>query len=38
MKAALYPAKTDLMFFFTKGEGTHEFSKYYKEHIKGQKK
>jgi len=37
-KAALYPAKTDLMFFFTKGEGTHEFSKYYKDHIEGQKK
>ncbi len=38
IKSALYPAKTDLMFFFTKGEGTHEFSKYYKDHIKGQKK
>jgi len=36
IKAALFPADTDLMFFFTKGEGTHKFSKYYKQHIEGQ--
>ncbi|MFH2069648.1 MAG: endolytic transglycosylase MltG [Elusimicrobiota bacterium] len=35
--SALYPANTDLMFFFATGEGTHQFSKYYDEHLKGQK-
>lgn len=38
IKAALYPAQTDLMFFVTKGEGTHRFSKYYQKHLEVQKK
>jgi UPF0755 protein len=38
IKAALYPAETDLMFFVTKGEGTHRFSKYYQKHLEVQKK
>jgi UPF0755 protein len=33
LKAALYPAESDLMFFVAKGDGTHRFSKYYKEHL-----
>jgi len=38
IKAALYPAETDLMFFVSKGEGTHRFSKYYQKHLELQKK
>lgn len=38
IKAALYPIETDLMFFVTKGEGTHRFSKYYQKHLEIQKK
>ena len=38
IKATLYPAQTDLMFFVTKGEGTHRFSKYYQRHLEVQKK
>ncbi|OGS28051.1 MAG: hypothetical protein A2297_03145 [Elusimicrobia bacterium RIFOXYB2_FULL_48_7] len=37
IEAALNPAQTDLMFFFSEGDGTHEFSKYYKQHIEKQK-
>lgn len=37
IKAALYPAETDLMFFVAKGEGTHRFSKYYGKHLEVQK-
>jgi UPF0755 protein len=37
IKAALYPEKTDLMFFFSSGCGTHEFSRYYENHLKGQR-
>ncbi|MCK4533192.1 endolytic transglycosylase MltG [bacterium] len=33
LKAALYPADSELMFFVAKGDGTHRFSKYYKEHL-----
>jgi len=37
IKAALYPAETDLMFFVAEGEGTHGFSKYYGQHLEVQK-
>jgi UPF0755 protein len=37
IKAALYPTKTDLMFFVAQGEGTHRFSRYYKKHLEVQK-
>ena len=37
IKAVLYPADSDNMFFFTKNGGTHQFSKYYDEHIKKQR-
>ncbi|MEN3014046.1 MAG: endolytic transglycosylase MltG [Endomicrobiia bacterium] len=36
IKAALYPAQTDAMFFFTQDNNTHIFSKYYTQHIKKQ--
>lgn len=36
IKAVLYPAETDAMFFFTKDNKTHIFSKYYKQHLERQ--
>lgn len=33
LKAALYPVDSGLMFFVAEGDGTHKFSKYYKEHL-----
>ncbi len=38
IKAALWPEQTDAMFFFTKDNETHSFSKYYKDHLKKQNK
>ncbi|MCX7956754.1 MAG: endolytic transglycosylase MltG [Endomicrobia bacterium] len=38
IKAALYPAKTDVMFFYTEDNNTHKFSKYYQEHLNKQKR
>lgn len=38
LKAALYPDDTDYKFFFTRGDGTHIFSKTYEEHLEKQKK
>lgn len=38
LKAALYPARTDDMFFVVNGSGTHVFSRYYEEHLKNKKK
>ncbi|MCM8770232.1 MAG: endolytic transglycosylase MltG, partial [Candidatus Omnitrophica bacterium] len=32
LQAALYPAKTNYLFFVTKGDGTHHFSETYAEH------
>jgi len=32
IKAALYPEKTDSLYFVAKGDGTHEFSSTYEEH------
>lgn len=37
IKAVLYPAKTDAMFFYTPDNNTHIFSKYYKQHLERQK-
>ncbi|MCS7231353.1 MAG: endolytic transglycosylase MltG [Elusimicrobiota bacterium] len=37
IKAALYPKETDAMFFFTKDNNTHIFSKYYTQHLNRQK-
>jgi len=36
--AALYPEKTDYLYFVAKGDGTHHFSKTYKEHQAAMKK
>ncbi|MGM0440920.1 MAG: endolytic transglycosylase MltG [Elusimicrobiota bacterium] len=38
IKAALYPADTEYLFFFTRGDGTHIFSETYEEHLEKQKK
>ncbi len=37
IKAAVFPEKTEAMFFFTENNNTHIFSKYYSQHIKEQK-
>lgn len=34
IKAALYPAKTDDLFFVAQGNGWHYFSRYYNQHLK----
>ena len=36
--AALMPSGSDFLYFVAKGDGTHEFSKTYKEHIKNVRK
>ncbi|MDL2264061.1 endolytic transglycosylase MltG [Synergistaceae bacterium OttesenSCG-928-I11] len=36
--AALKPAATDMLFFVAKGDGTHVFTKTYKEHLAAQRK
>ncbi len=33
VKAALYPAETDFLYFVAKGDGTHTFTKTYNEHL-----
>lgn len=38
IKAVLYPAETDYLFFFSKGDGSHVFSKTYEEHLENQKR
>jgi len=38
MNAAAHPAETDAMFFVADGEGTHRFSRYYREHLKAKEK
>jgi len=37
LEAAAHPAQTDMMFFVADGQGTHRFSRYYKEHLDVQK-
>jgi len=34
IRAAVYPAQTDSMFFVAQGDGTHSFSRYYEEHLR----
>lgn len=34
LKAALYPAETDAMFFVASSSGTHVFSRYFSDHLK----
>jgi UPF0755 protein len=36
--AALSPADTDMLFFFARGDGSHVFTRTYKEHLEAQKK
>jgi UPF0755 protein len=36
LEAAAHPAQTDMMFFVADGQGSHRFSKYYKEHLAAQ--
>lgn len=38
IKAALYPAKSDALFFVVKGSGTHTFSTYYNDHLREKRK
>jgi UPF0755 protein len=38
LKAVLYPAKTDYLYFVSKKDGTHYFSKTYKEHLRAVRK
>lgn len=33
IRAALYPVKSEALFFVAQGDGTHRFSKYYQEHL-----
>jgi UPF0755 protein len=36
--AALYPEETDMLFFVAKGDGSHVFTRTYKEHLEAQRK
>ncbi len=38
IRAALYPQDSDALFFVTGEDGTHRFSKYYKEHLRKKRK
>ena len=38
IRAALFPAETDFLYFVAKGDGTHQFSATYKEHLEAVKK
>lgn len=38
INAALYPVETEAMFFVADGQGTHQFSHYYEEHLSNQRK
>ena len=33
LNAAAHPAKTDMLFFVAVGDGTHQFTKNYREHL-----
>jgi UPF0755 protein len=36
IKAAIYPAETQFLYFYAKGDGSHAFAKTYEEHLKNQ--
>ncbi|MFH1683910.1 MAG: endolytic transglycosylase MltG [Candidatus Margulisiibacteriota bacterium] len=38
IKAAIYPAKTNYLYFVSKKDGTHQFSKTFKEHQRAKQK
>jgi UPF0755 protein len=38
LEAAAHPAATDVMFFVAEGDGTHQFSRYYKDHLDAKKR
>lgn len=38
IQAVLYPADTPYLFFFSKGDGTHAFSKTYEEHLENMRR
>ncbi len=38
IEAALHPIETDYMFFVVKGDGSHQFSKSYGDHVRAKKK
>jgi UPF0755 protein len=36
LRAVVYPAETDFLYFYAKGDGTHAFAKTYEEHLANQ--
>ncbi len=38
LEAAAHPAVTDMLYFVADGQGTHRFSRYYKDHLNAKKK
>ena len=38
LQAVLQPAKTDYLFYYAKGDGSHAFAKTFEEHLDNQKK
>ena len=38
IEAVVYPAETEYLFFFSKGDGSHAFAVTYEEHLRNQEK
>ncbi|MEW6233293.1 MAG: endolytic transglycosylase MltG, partial [Chloroflexota bacterium] len=38
LQAVLQPAKTDFLYYYSKGDGTHAFARSFEEHLENQKK
>jgi len=38
LKAVVYPAETDYLFFYARGDGSHVFARTYEEHLQNQQK